>query len=58
MPLTPGTLLGLYEILAPIWEGGLGDVYKAREHVAIWKAMWKWGSVNPCKRGGGGVQRY
>ena len=31
MPLTAGTRLGVYEVSAKIGEGGMGEVYQARD---------------------------
>ena len=34
LALTPGTRLGVYEVIAQIGEGGMGEVYRAHRHEA------------------------
>ena len=31
MPLSAGTRLGVFEVLAPLGKGGMGEVYRAKD---------------------------
>ncbi len=36
MPLQPGATLGPYSVIAKIGEGGMGEVYRARDTKLDW----------------------
>jgi hypothetical protein len=51
MPLTPGTRFGPYEILAPLGQGGMGAVYRARDPRTGWDVAIKVASEQCCRSG-------
>jgi eukaryotic-like serine/threonine-protein kinase len=41
MPVSVGTRLGPYEILAPLGAGGMGEVYRARDAKLNRDIVWR-----------------
>jgi serine/threonine protein kinase len=42
MPLPPGTKLGYFEVVSTLGEGGMGQVYRARESARRCSADSSW----------------
>jgi serine/threonine protein kinase len=62
MPLSPGTTLGAYTVVAPIGAGGMGEVYTADDarldrRVAIKKVLPEPSLLTPASRHGLRVRR-
>ena len=51
MPLSPGTRLGLYEILAPTGAGGMSEVYRAKDTTLESDVAINWGALRLLARG-------